>query len=288
MAEQAEAALQIRACRPEDWPQLRSLHPTAERLRGVTRHGGALWVAERGAQILAYAAVAPMPGLPGMRDLFGYVAPEQRRQGIGSALLRYCQEQMRQADARQLSHTVDSPDDPAAHFLRSHGFFFEHEEWILERRLDDLPPVAPSPTCRVEQLPRPEAVAAFLRLYEDSFAGLPWYQPYTEGEVIGELEQGGELAFLHYAGSPVGFLLSRVERESDTVIGIIEPLAVSGDYQRRGLGRLLLRTGLRRLVERGAARARVGLWRANEAALSLYRSEGFRQVAERYYLACDL
>jgi [ribosomal protein S18]-alanine N-acetyltransferase len=62
-------------------------------------------------------------------------------------------------------------------------------------------------------------------------------------------------------------------------------LAVRAERQRRGLARWLLEFALDQARRRGAARAFLEVRRSNQAALALYRSLGFRVLAERrlYY-----
>jgi GNAT superfamily N-acetyltransferase len=62
-----------------------------------------------------------------------------------------------------------------------------------------------------------------------------------------------------------------------TRVGLVEPMRVEGDYQRRGLARMLLTSGLERLARRGARRLKVGF--QTEAARALYLGVGFVQTS---------
>ena len=59
-----------------------------------------------------------------------------------------------------------------------------------------------------------------------------------------------------------------------TKVGLVEPMRVEDAYQRRGLARFMLTTGLDRLAERGARRLKVGY--ATDVARALYVGAGFR------------
>jgi GNAT superfamily N-acetyltransferase len=59
-----------------------------------------------------------------------------------------------------------------------------------------------------------------------------------------------------------------------TKVGLVEPMRVEDAYQRRGLARAMLTTGLDRLAKRGARRLKVGY--ATEVARNLYVGAGFR------------
>jgi GNAT superfamily N-acetyltransferase len=62
-----------------------------------------------------------------------------------------------------------------------------------------------------------------------------------------------------------------------TLVGLLEPMRVHDDHQRRGLGRMLLTNGLDRLVRHGARRLKVGF--ESDAARDLYLGAGFVQTS---------
>ena len=62
-----------------------------------------------------------------------------------------------------------------------------------------------------------------------------------------------------------------------TLVGLVEPMRVEDDYQRRGLARLLLTNGLDRLARKGALRLKVGF--ETDAARNLYLGAGFVQTS---------
>jgi predicted N-acetyltransferase YhbS len=62
-----------------------------------------------------------------------------------------------------------------------------------------------------------------------------------------------------------------------TKVGLLEPMRVEDEYQRRGLARALLTEGVDRLAARGALRIKVGY--GTEPGRALYTGAGFRQTA---------
>ncbi len=62
-----------------------------------------------------------------------------------------------------------------------------------------------------------------------------------------------------------------------TLVGLLEPMRVEDDFQRRGLARMLLTEGLDRLARKGAGRLKVGF--ETDAARSLYLGAGFVQTS---------
>jgi GNAT superfamily N-acetyltransferase len=65
--------------------------------------------------------------------------------------------------------------------------------------------------------------------------------------------------------------------DATTLVGLLEPMRVEDDYQRRGLARMLLTTGLDRLARQGARRLKVGF--ESVAARNLYLGAGFVQTS---------
>jgi predicted N-acetyltransferase YhbS len=62
-----------------------------------------------------------------------------------------------------------------------------------------------------------------------------------------------------------------------TSVGLLEPMRVEDEYQRRGLARMLLTNGLDRLARKGARRLKVGF--STDAARNLYLGAGFVQAS---------
>ena len=62
-----------------------------------------------------------------------------------------------------------------------------------------------------------------------------------------------------------------------TKTGLVEPVRVEDDYQRRGLARAMLAAGLDRLARKGAQRVKIGY--TSDAAATLYESIGFQPTS---------
>jgi GNAT superfamily N-acetyltransferase len=62
-----------------------------------------------------------------------------------------------------------------------------------------------------------------------------------------------------------------------TRVGLVEPVRVEEEYQRRGLARAMLTAGINRLATRGAQRVKIGF--GTEAAGALYQGVGFQPTS---------
>src|ERR1017187_8078720 len=76
-------------------------------------------------------------------------------------------------------------------------------------------------------------------------------------------------------GSVAGYALFWFDHA--TLVGLLEPMRVEDDYQRRGLARMLLTNGLERLARKGARRLKVGF--ETDAARNLYLGASFVQTS---------
>ena len=268
------------------------LSPTAFRsmVSAMLGYGGKAWTIMAG-KPAGYALAVPVPGLLHIADLTCCTAPSWQRQGFGGRLLQRVIVDLKETSVKQLTHEVRALDSPAAQFLVKHGFFINHEEWLMRRGdLHHLPrPEQPheetADVAAIATLPRREAVTNFRRLFSDSFAGLPWDQPYSENEIESALGDADDIFFLMVGSTPAGFAWLHMETGG---LGVIVPLGVIPGYQGRGYGRFLLLSALHELARRGARHAQIGAWRTNEAAIQLYQSLGFLHQETITFLAYDL
>ncbi len=252
-------------------------------LAHILATGGRAWVIADADELAGYATVSPVSGLEGVVELEGLISPAWQRQGLAGRLLDHLIEQLTGTAVRQLSCCVSSADSPAARFLRRHHFFVEHEEWLMI--LADLAELPPMPAANLRSFSRSLAITEFCALYQQSFAGFPWYQPYTPAEVAAALDEPADLCFLVLQGKPAGFVWThRVDRR----LGQIEPLGVMAPLRGQGHGRTLLLAGLHQLAGQGCQAVNIGLWRDNQVALNLYKSLGFQHQQTLTYLAYNL
>jgi len=123
---------------------------------------------------------------------------------------------------------------------------------------------------------------ALAELHSESFR-----RGWSGAEFEALLAQPGVFALLaQYRGPlgakrPAGFALFRLVGDEAEVLSI----AVSREFRRRGVARLLLEEALRHLYREGARSIHLEVEDANLAAVNLYRSMEFSQSGERpgYY-----
>jgi mycothiol synthase len=256
-------------------------------LNDILTVDGQAWSILADGELAGYAYFTPVPGIENVLDLQGCIDPKRRRQGIGSYLLTHLLELLKQTGPYQLSHAVLSLTSPAALFLFKHSFFIEHIEWLLILESPNrCPVVSIPPGFQLTTYPKAAAIRHFRQMYEVTFQGQPWYQPYTSTKEVGaELLDPADLLFLLDGDKTAGFAWLRMP-QSD--LGEIEPLGLLPSYQSRGLGYVLLINAIHQLVAQGAERIRIGVWQENQPALHLYQQTGFRHLTTQTYLAYNL
>lgn len=102
---------------------------------------------------------------------------------------------------------------------------------------------------------------------------MPWFDPQ---DLLVAVAPGGEAVGLHWT-----------KRRSSRV-GEVYNLAVAPRMQGRGLGRALLRAGLRHLAARGCHRVLLWVNEDNRDAIELYTAHGFAEVWQDVAFARDL
>ncbi|MFN2451394.1 MAG: GNAT family N-acetyltransferase [Candidatus Dormibacteria bacterium] len=133
-----------------------------------------------------------------------------------------------------------------------------------------------------EQRPPVAQVDGFMIVDRVTRADRPHPMIARNGELVdSRLRQGSlyeptlDLAVEDSDGTAAGYALFWFDHT--TLVGLVEPMRVEDEYQRRGLGRMLLTNGLDLLARKGARRLKVGF--ETDAARNLYLGAGFVQTS---------
>ncbi|MCP4357048.1 MAG: GNAT family N-acetyltransferase [Chloroflexi bacterium] len=256
-----------------------------QHMENIQDNEGHVWALLVEGSLAGYTAVLPVPSLPGLVEIEGFIVPRWQRQGWGSQLLHHIKLDLAESEVRQLSYPAPSLETAAARFLQKNDFFIEHEEWTMSMVNGQWSTVNSQRLMNTRTYPRQKAISLFCRLYPACFEGLPWNQPYSEEDVVDLLEHGRDLHFLLEDGTPVGFVW--VQRESATAV-TLEPIGIIQGKQGQGYGRILLQTILQQLTEEGVTAVTIGVWANNQRAIHLYQSLGFQHTNTLTYLAYNI
>lgn len=126
-------------------------------------------------------------------------------------------------------------------------------------------------------LPDGEALSAAVSTYQESFAQAPYYESFTDKEVVESLDyivtKGGDLVFGWDKDELVALAGGYITPENDYYV---EELAVRPDKQSNGFGRATLRALLEIGAQKDPDSFELRTILNNIKALELYQSEGFK------------
>lgn len=132
-----------------------------------------------------------------------------------------------------------------------------------------------------------EMLTAWLAAYNEGMASHFRFRPGVPDDcrelaaAPGFLPEDVQVAFS--GGVPVGLVRVERLRENGDIAGLVEIVAVAPAHRGRGLGRALLRHGMRLLLAGGAGRIRLMVDADGAIAPALYQSEGFATVSIRQH-----
>lgn len=230
------------------------------------------------------------------------VHPDHRDEGVQAALLDATRTTVAHAGGGRLFlwvHRVDNPQDTLAHRM---GFAVQRQLAYMRRPAQPVPPAEPAPegvTVRTYQGPQDDD--AFLEINNAAFVGHPENGDWDAGEFADRRSlpwfdaDGLFMAFRKDAdgteGQPLGFHWTKWHTHGGDAphgpLGEVYVLAVHPRAQGLGLGRHLLRRGIRHLASRSDA---VVLYVdcASTEAVALYESEGFKTAYQEVCFVDDI
>jgi mycothiol synthase len=224
-----------------------------------------------GERLVAYAEVH------GARRAWGFVRPEYRGRGIGTALVEWTEGHARLRGGTSVGQSLSENETAGRALLTGRGYEPRWTSWVLE--IDVVPPPPPA------ELPEGVEIRTFhsgsddgavYRVIEDAF---------------GEWRDRQPTSFEDWAALTIGrsdFDPSRlwVAVEANEIVGAalgfgsgdeawIQQLAVERSHRGRGLGRALLRHAFRAFGDRGVRRVVLST-DSRTGALGLYEHVGMR------------
>jgi mycothiol synthase len=226
-------------------------------------------------------------------EIDGWVQPEQRRRGIGRALLQWTEARSREAagewagsEPHAITRWVSDTQAGAIALLEAEGYGRVRYGFKMVRSLSDPIPDAAVP----EGLEvRPVVEADHRRIWdadteafrdhwdagertEEDFVG--WFStPGIDTSMWRVAWDGDEVA-----GSVMNFVFAEENEKLGVRRGWLEHISVRRPWRRRGLAAALIADSLRELGARGLDEAALGVDAENlTGALRLYESLGFRR-----------
>lgn len=214
---------------------------------------------------------------------FAAVAPDHEGEGIGSALLDWCERRRRELGWSEHRMAIGARNTRAAKLLASRGYRVVRSNWNMALSLE-----APGAGGEVNEevvlrTLDPEADAAAVHALDDvAFAAVPGTEPesletFSEDHLGAHDLDPGLSRVAELEGRMVGFALSR--RWKDAGVVYVDILAVAPEAQGRGIGRTLLLAVFAAGQEAGLNEAQLRVAADNPKGLRLYEGLGMRKVS---------
>jgi ribosomal protein S18 acetylase RimI-like enzyme len=185
--------------------------------------------------------------------------------------------------AAEVRTQASSWDDERRALLERLGFVADGRGAVRMARdpTGGAPPAAPPSGFRLRPV-RTRELAGYLELFRAAFGDGPSAEARRRLRRNREYRRDLDLVAVAPDGRLAGFCLCFVYGEDNAALGRrdgwVEQMGTHPDLRRRGLGRALLRAGLRALRRRGVDAVYLETGQENEPARALYASEGFHEA----------
>jgi mycothiol synthase len=249
-------------------------------------------------QLVGYARVYWNEAADGSRiySHLGFLLPQWRGQGIGRALLDFCERRLQDIAAqhapgqpRFLQVVAMNTEVSKTRLLERAGYTPARYFYDMVRPDLENIPEAPLPAGLEVRPVRPEHYRAIWEANNEAFLDHWGYTPRSEedyqtwlGEDVFQPEVckvAWDTATDQVAGMVLGFILEKQNAKFQRQRGWTEDICVRRPWRRRGLAHALIAESLRELRRRGMTEAALGVDTENlSGALGLYESMGFRPV----------
>lgn len=225
-------------------------------------------------QLIGFVSLPP----DGAIELLGMVHPAYRRRGIGGALLEAARAECARRGQDEFLLVCEEASSSGRGFADAVGGRYRFSEYRME-----LDPTA-VPAARAEQLqfePADETdLEALVRILSSAFDRDTDAVRKQMADWLAALNQRFYLG--RRDGQAIGTV--RLVMVADESLVYLTSFAVLPEFRGRGHGREILERTIAVLREQGWQQIRIEVETENANALGLYRSCGFREIAEyRYY-----
>jgi mycothiol synthase len=275
--------------------------PTGESIAAAVR--GALQAGDQDRWVLAEIGGRTVVGYEQLEEwterdgtrvllLHGWVAPEWRRKGIGTALLRRAERTALRLACRchpgerlELAAHAGAQERGAARLLGNEGYSVAYTVLEMGRDAPRLPPAPALPAGMETRAVLPEHAVLIAdsvgEAYRSELPGGRFQQVSEPARALARLSAPGQdprLWQVAWDGDQIaGQVLSSMERGRAEIFEV----GVRPPWRRRGIARSLLVRALRCLSERGVDEVRLQTAAESQTrAAELFRSLGFRVIRE--------
>jgi mycothiol synthase len=238
------------------------------------------WAWEHDGRLLAFAILRSRGG---ELSVNGFVHPDFRGRGLGTAILRATETRARERGGKKLDNGILAMDRGAAALLEANGYRDVAHYYVMTIELEEPPPVPEWPQGLVPRSFEREHARAFWAADDEAFQDEHDYESEPFEEFLERRVESprfdAELWTAVWDGDEIAATL--IVNRKRFGAGWIGGLGVRRPWRRRGLGRALLFRAFGQLYERGERRVSLNVHTENPTgATRLYESVGMRVERE--------
>ncbi len=207
------------------------------------------------------------------------VLPKHRRGGIGRALMEKAFERGRELGVSTIQGSVKESAAPEQRFLEALGFNFVRRYQRMRRGPQPCPAPSLAPGVELGHLEDGDH-ETLSRVQNASFASHFGFSPNAPDDIEHRLHLPGtspeDVVVARKDGQVVAYCWTMMAGGKDGPSGEIWMTGVLPEYQGLGLGRAVVRAGLRHMLEQQVRHIELEVDEANASARRLYLTEGFQ------------
>lgn len=252
--------------------------------------------AEVNGQVIGYGRVFWEKLAEGIRvySSFGYIRPEWREKGIGTAMLQYTESHRRQI-------ACEHPDDEPRYYqsfvadtetgndalLTNQGYQPVRISFDMVRDLNEPFPTAPLPEGLEVRAVEPEHIRPVIRAADEAFRDHWGFRPISDKEIEGWMKDSNFRPELwkvawdrnQIAGSVQNYYNPEENEKYNRKRGYTEGISTRRPWRKRGLASALIVQSMKMFKDMGMTETAHGVDAENTSgALNLYKRLGYRVV----------
>jgi mycothiol synthase len=167
--------------------------------------------------------------------------------------------------------------------LKEIGFVFERQSYLMKRESNNVPSIKLPAEYFFKAFDFDKDAEIYCDIVNKSFSSMAGHidiDPSNFRKLLTETENPDNgIQFLYHKKIPVGVVFTEFDESLEDSISI-GPIAVSPEYQGKGLGRILLRKGID-IANSNGYNSWLSVNAENKKAVRLYLSEGFKIIDHR-------
>jgi mycothiol synthase len=239
------------------------------------------FLAEDGDDLVGFLQVFPEQPIGRIVVDWG-LAPERHGQGIAPQLMERAFQRARELGVEVVHAARPESRVQGQRLLKSLGFAHVRQYRRMRRENEPAPELSLPPGLSLGPL-QPGEAALLARIQNAAFQGSWGFSPNTAEDIASRLRLPGcaydGVLVVRGKDEAAAYCWTRLAQgQPDSPLGEVWMTAVVPEHRGTGLGRVIVRAGIRHLLAQGVRAIELDVDEANDSARHVYFTEGFRDL----------